>query len=338
MTKRTRYFVFGSVGFLTLGLTVALAAYFGGIRGFAEPAGPGELAYVPSDAAVVAYANVQDLMKSEFRQQMKSLEPANQQKGRDELREALGIDVERDIEYVVACMLASPTGDGTQEQNGYVLARGTFDRPRIESFIRSKGGQEQQYRGKVMFVPPVEAAQDGKPAHEMGVTFVNGSVVALGTTKALQKVIDLQFAGAATVLTNKEVMKMIEGVEPGNNAWVVGRFDVLSKQAHLPNDMARQLPQLTWFSAGGHVNGGVSASIALQARDEDAARNLHQVVAGFIALANMQAGSRPEVQAVMKSLTLNNDLSDNRVEVSFALPSATIEALKNIATSMHKPQ
>ncbi len=46
MTKRTRYFVMGSVGFLALGLTVGLAAYFGGIPGFAEPAGPTELNYV----------------------------------------------------------------------------------------------------------------------------------------------------------------------------------------------------------------------------------------------------------------------------------------------------
>ena len=53
MTKRTRYFMFGSVGLLVLGLTVGLAAMYGGIRGLARQSGPGELALVPSDAAAV---------------------------------------------------------------------------------------------------------------------------------------------------------------------------------------------------------------------------------------------------------------------------------------------
>ena len=127
MTKRTRYFVMGSVGFMAVALTVGLAAYYGGIRGFAEQAGPDELNYVAADAAVVAYANVKDLMKSEFRQQIKALEPADQEQGQAELKNTLGIDIERDIDYVVACMLASPTLDGGNAKNGYVLAHGRFD-------------------------------------------------------------------------------------------------------------------------------------------------------------------------------------------------------------------
>ena len=90
MTKRTRYFVMGSVGFMAVGLTVGLAAYYGGIRGFAEPAGPDELNYVAADAAVVAYANVQDLMGSQFRQQIKALEPADQEQGQAELKNTPG--------------------------------------------------------------------------------------------------------------------------------------------------------------------------------------------------------------------------------------------------------
>jgi hypothetical protein len=338
MTKRTRYFMFGSVGFMALALTAGVAAYYGGVRGFAQPAGPGELAYVPSDAAVVAFANVKDLMGSQFRQQLKGLEPAEQQKGRDELRNTLGIDVENDIEYVVACMLASPTADANQKM-GYILANGTFDRPRIEAFIREKGGVEQSYRGKNMFVHEAmvpEAGAEMTNSHaEMGVTFISDRIVAMGNTAALKKVIDLQFGGA-TVLTNSEVMTMIEGVERGNNAWVVGRFDVLSKQAHLPNGVASQLPQVTWFSAAGHVNGGLNGMVSLQARDAESAKNLQQVAAGFLALANMQASTRPELQLLTKSIQLNADAGNNTVSVSFTLPAAAIDALKNAAASAHQ--
>jgi hypothetical protein len=328
MTKRTKYFLMGSVGFLAVSLAVGLTAYYGGVRGFAEPAGPAELAFVPNDAAVVAFADVKSLMTSQFRQQMKALEPAQQQEGRDEIRGALGIDIEQDIDYVVACLLAPPAA-GTASPNGYVLARGRFDQPRIEMFIREKGGVEQVYRDKKMFVHTPEIPVDSTIPHqptEVGVTFISPQVVAFGSTAALKKVIDIQYAQAQTVTSNAEVMKMIAGVEPGNNAWVVGRFDVLSQQAHLPTEVAGRLPQVTWFSAGGHVNGGVNGSVSLTARDEEAAKNLQAVAGGFIALANMQAAQRPDLQAIMKTVNLNND--GNTVTVSFSLPSTMIEALK----------
>jgi hypothetical protein len=332
MTKRTRYFLAGSVGFLVVTLAVGVVAYYGGVPGFAEPAGPTELSFVPSDAAVVAYADVKSLMTSQFRQQMKALEPVDRQEGRDEIKNTVGIDIEQDIDYVVACVLAAPAAGadvGTAAApNGYILAHGRFDQARIEAFIREKGGVEQVYREKKMFVHPQEATADGTVANrpEMGVTFINASVVALGATAALKKAIDIQHADAQTVTSNAEVMKMIGTVEPGNNAWVVGRFDVLSQQAHLPSEVTGRLPQVTWFSAGGHVNGGVNGTVSLTARDPEAAKNLQAVIGGFVALANMQAASRPELQAIMKGVALSND--NNTVTMSFTVPSTMIEALK----------
>ena len=112
---------------------------------------------------------------------------------------------------------------------------------------------------------------------------------------------------------------------------MVGRFDALTSEAHLPAEVQRQLPQLTWFSASGHVNGGVSGSLSVQARDQEACTNLQQVVAGFIALAKMQAGSRPELNALLQSITLGGNTSDNTVSVSFTVPPAALEALKAAA-------
>src|SRR5512140_1527714 len=271
MTKRTRYFMFGSVGLLVLGLTVGLAAYYGGIRGLARQSGLGELGLVPNDAAVVAYANVRELMASQFRQQMKDLGAAPPQQGQNELRNAVGIDVEKDIDYVVACLLAG--GAGTDGRSGYVVAHGTFDRPRIEAFIRGKGGVEEQYKGRTLFLHPVVGHGDEATVnsnHPLAMTFVEPGVVALGTADALHKAIDVSIGATPAVTANHEMMKMIGGVQSGN-AWVVGRFDAITSEAHLPAEVQRQLPQLTWFSASGHVNGGVSGSLSVQARDQEAA-------------------------------------------------------------------
>ncbi len=332
MTKRTRYFMFGSVGLLTLGLTVGLAAYYGGIRGIAGQSGPGELAFVPSDAAVVAYANVRDLMASQFRQQMKDFGTAAPQQGQNELKAAVGIDLEKDIDYVVGCLLATAPGAGTDSRSGYVLAHGRFDRARIEAYMRGNGVVEEQYKGRTLLIHPGTAAVEtpAKNPHPLAMTFVEPGVVALGTAEALHHVIDVTTGAAPAVTANREMMKMVRSVESGN-AWVVGRFDALTGEAHLPAEVQRQLPQLTWFSASGHVNGGVSGSLSVQARDQEAAANLQQVVAGLIALAKLQAGSRPELNVLLQSITLGGNTSDNVVSVSFTVPPAALEALKAAA-------
>jgi len=174
----------------------------------------------------------------------------------------------------------------------------------------------------------------GGEAQEMGVTFISNEVVALGTATALQKVIDVQTGAAPGVRSNGDVMKMIEGVASGN-AWAVGRFDVLSKQANLPTEVQSQMPQLTWFSAMGHVNGGVAGTITVEARDEEGAKNLRAVVGGFIGLAKMQAASKPELNALAQSINMNAD-SGNTVSVSFTVPSAAIDALKTASGLVHK--
>jgi len=72
MTTKTRYFVISSLLVLTVGLGTGLVAYYVGLptSAFSSRGGPDELQYVPRDAAVLAYANVQDIMTSDLRRQL----------------------------------------------------------------------------------------------------------------------------------------------------------------------------------------------------------------------------------------------------------------------------
>src|SRR5688572_18758303 len=124
MTKKTRYFMGGSAAVLVAGLGTGLVAYYGG--GFpalsASRSGPSELAYVPAQSAVVAYANVREVMDSQLRQRLKLVMP--QEHGQKEFQDQTGIDIERDIDYVVAAASAVGTADGSPEPTGLVIARG----------------------------------------------------------------------------------------------------------------------------------------------------------------------------------------------------------------------
>jgi hypothetical protein len=123
-------------------------------------------------------------------------------------------------------------------------------------------------------------------------------------------------------------MNLVKSLDSGN-AWAVGRFDVLQSRAHLPSDVASRLPAITWFAVSGHVNGGLRGTIRAEARDEDAANNLRDVVRGFLALGKMQAGGRPEIESMMQSLELSG--TGKTVALSFSVPAEVFDVIANAA-------
>jgi hypothetical protein len=119
-----------------------------------------------------------------------------------------------------------------------------------------------------------------------------------------------------------------------SNAWAVGRFDALAQEAKLPSEIQAQIPQIQWFSAAGHVNGGVSGVFKAETRDKESADNLRDVVRGFLGLAKMQANARPELKAMVDSLQLGGD--DKSVSLAFEVPSEVLDALEALAKSRHQ--
>src|SRR5262245_49662627 len=99
MTAKTRYFLITSVLVLVVGVGTGLVAYYVGIPGGAlfRGDGPEELQFVPSDAAVVAYADVREIMGSEVRQRIRqALPPGAGDEGQRQFQEATGIDIQAD--------------------------------------------------------------------------------------------------------------------------------------------------------------------------------------------------------------------------------------------------
>src|SRR5918992_1680119 len=111
MTTRTRYFVIVSLLILGIGVGTGLLAYYVGFQpgGLSVRRGPDELQFLPRDATLIAYANVQDLMVSEVREKLLRALP-DKQDGHREFQNLTGINIETDIDRVVACL--APSLDG----------------------------------------------------------------------------------------------------------------------------------------------------------------------------------------------------------------------------------
>jgi hypothetical protein len=349
MTVKTRYFVIVSLLVVGVGLGTGLVAYYVGFptSAFLIRGGPEELRYLPSTATVVAYADVQQVMASELRQHFReSVLPGAQENGQREFQDLTGINIETDLDHVVACLDASGTG-ANNPGSGVVLAKGRFAEVKIEALMREHGALVEVYKGKRLItaltpafpstpdVPFPAPAVPKIPRQSFSLTFVEPGLVALGTTTLVQHVIDLHNGGGESALTNEGLMERVRALD-GGNVWAVGRFDVLRARANLPEAVADRLPPITWFSVSGRVDGGFQAVLSAEARDDEAAKNLRDVVRGFLALAKLQVGSKPEYQRFVDSLEIKG--TGNTVALSLDVPAQVFDALSAVMPKPHKKE
>jgi hypothetical protein len=324
MTKRTRYFMFGSVTVLLVGLCTGLVAYYTGMPmgAFGPTEGPSELQYVPADAVLVAYADVREVMRSELRKKLHStMARKHDDQGQEEFQKATGIDIEHDIDHVVAFMEPSQA----EPYSGMVLANGRFDVARLEALAREHGGRIEEYKGKRLISKNAGELGD-KSDRSFTFAFIGPGLVGVGETSVIKHAIDRQ--GGQSVLANREMMNLVNDMDD-SNAWAVGRFDALISQAKLPEGVISKIPAVRWFSANTHINGGVRGTIRAEARDEQAGQNLRDVVQGFLALAKMQAGQKPELQGLLESLQLRG--TGKTVSLSFEVPAQVIDLIGEAA-------
>ena len=322
MTKRTRYFMAGSAAVLAAGLGTGLVAYYtGGFQPVSASAVANELRYVPADTKLVAYADVRAIMDSELRARLKEALPMPEH-GQKEFQEQTGIDIERDIDYVVAALATD-----AEQARPLVVARGRFNDTQLEGLIREHGGTVEDYKGKRLVVAPKgEHGNHGggsQPTTSSWPSSSRGSSRS-ATATAVRTAIDAQLT-AHSITSNNEMMDLVTDIGRNNNAWAVGRFDILAAQAKLPEQISRQLPAVKWFAAAGHVNGGVSGTLRAEARDDAAAENLRDVVRGFLALARMQAQADPRAAGLIDSLQLTG--SGKTVALSFSVPAEILDMI-----------
>ncbi len=320
MTTRTRFFLLASTLVIVVGLCTGLVAYYGGLPTFASTraAGPEELKYVPADAAIVAYANVRDVMASQFRQSLRQVLPDQDKQGQNEFQAKTGIDIEHDIDHVVACV---EPGQG-DDHNGFVMLRGNFDSARLEELAREHGATPSAQQ-----IPNVRMLRwnHGGPHGDKGgaIAFVEPGLIAIGDEAIVTRA--LTQADGANILSNDELMGMVTDVEGNANLWAVGRVDALAKDKNLPPQIASQIPSVKWFSASSRINGGLSGVLRAEARDDEAAKNLRDVIQGGLALAKLQTGNKPEFDSLLRSVQLSG--SGKTVAISFEVPSEFIQAM-----------
>lgn len=308
MTTRTRYVVLGGAGVLVAGLAGGLGAWLSGnLPGLVlAQERPDELRYLPSEATLISFANVRDVMDSELRRRLREIQP--DLGGRREFRERTGIDIEEDIDYFVSGLVP----DGPNGVSGIAVLAGRFDASRLETLAVAVGGSATEHGGRRLVT-----VGDGA----LAMAFLEPGVVALGSEALVRRAVDLPSTGGG-VDSNERLMGLLRHVGEGSNAWTVGRLDDGAAGDWLPDEVEQQVSQVTGFAVGGRVNGGVSGTLTAEAADEETGRNLRDLLQGFLALARLQADSRPELGGLLDSIRLS--ATGATVTLSFELPAEVV--------------
>ena len=178
------------------------------------------------------------------------------------------------------------------------------------------GGTVETYRDTKLVTKQDENGEGGTLA------FLEPGLVAIGTTTAVKKAIDAKLT-ATSVTSNDEIMTLVAQIEQSHNAWALGRFEALTSQANLPEQIAKQLPPVKWFTTGVHINGGVTGMVRVEATDEDAAELLRRQLNGALAFGEMMSRSDVRIATALKAIQLSG--TGKTVQLSFTVPGELLQ-------------
>lgn len=330
MTQRTRYFLTGASLVIVVGLAVGLMAYFNANGALAmRGAGPVELSYVPDDVSALAFADVRRVMDSEFRQRIRQLMPTGEAK--DELQVQIGLDLEHDIDTVVAGF----SGTDPSSPGGIVLVRGRFDDDLIETTAVQHGATATDYQGKRLLTSPHlpygSESDEGAQPKAGALAFLEPGLLALGDLATVQRAIDAQTSGR-DVTRNAELMAFVSEVEAGNSAWMVSNVGALADSADIegmPEQIRSQVGAVQWLIASANVNGGVNGTLRAEARDIESADQMRDLIRGGLAAGKLIGGEDPRVQALLDSVQLTG--MGTTVALSFTVSPELLDVINGLA-------
>jgi hypothetical protein len=326
---RSRNVLLGSAVFVGLGSTAALSALF--LQGPRSGVGPlpAEALALPSETRFLVGVDVKRLVASPLYRRYAGTMPA----ALSDIKAKTGLDPERDIDRIVL------TSAGDTASSGVVFVWGTFKAADVTRAVEApehKGLESKKVGGETLLT-----YKDANGT-SVAVVLLNEHSILLGGAQGVEKVLLSLGAGAAPLRSNPTLMELLPRVRPGATLWMVGDQSLL---AALPRTLpgggmgdvpSLNLPPLKSLVATADLDPAIVFEVNGQATDPAAAKNLAEIIRGFIALFTMQAAQKPELQSLASAVSVTNDQS--RVLLSARLPYALLDALQNRKASPSPPK
>ncbi len=320
---RSRVAVLVSSIVVVLGLVAGLGALWLSQARAAVGPMPAEALVLPADSRFVMGFDVKRFTASPFYARFAS-ERGMQPEALQELEEKTGLNPARDIDQIVVA--GTPAASrGT----GVAMVFGRFDTYKLGRAMETEG---KAVGHNVDGVSVYGFKEDDARAQPLALALLDESHLLFGPRPAVEAAVGSRTRGETPLRTNAVLIGLVEKVRPGSTFWMVGDQTLL---AGMPTSVPApggtegatvNLPALKSLTVTGDVDPQVSLSLTGEAVDEMAAKNLADVVRGFVALVSLQARQKPELQQLASAVSVTTE--QNRVLVSARVPYEVLDALR----------
>jgi hypothetical protein len=315
---RSRLAVLVSTVVVVLGVMAGLGALWLDPARAAVGPMPGEALVLPADARFVMGFDVKRFAASPFYARFAAQRGMKPEALR-ELEEKTGLDPARDVDRIVIA--------GTGRGIGLALVTGRFDLYKLGRALET-GGKAKGYRHEGLSL--YAFGEEGGRASALA--FLDETSLLFGEKDRVEAAAASRVRGDAPFKGNAVLVGLLEKVRPGSTFWMVGDQSLL---AGMPTSVPApgasgdgatvSLPALQSVTVTGDLDPQVSLQVVGGAKDALAAKNLADVVRGFVALASLQAQQKPELLQLASAFTVATE--EDRVLVSARIPYEMIEAL-----------
>jgi TonB family protein len=285
-------------------------------------ADPGLVSLAMPDSQVMAGVNFEQVMLSPFGQYLTTQAgQLTNNAGLPKLIETAGFDPRRDLREILISAKLVPNAN-----EALVLARGTFDVPKILEAARASGATVDTYQG----APFVEMSKQGAMA------FPDSTLVVSGDPASVRAAIDRI---AAPTAIGSALAVQVNQLSTTEDAWFVETIPLSQLQPKAPGAPgANSGPTLIYGKvqqASGGVKFGANAVVNLQAvlPTEQDASAMAALLKGLPALLQM-GGAKGEANQIVALLqSLNATVDGTVVKVSLSIPEQQIEQMMQMQNS-----
>jgi hypothetical protein len=326
---RSRLVVLGSALVVGTGAMAAVGAlYLDPARAAVGPLPPQALS-IPAGTRYVMGLDVKRFVASPLYTKFSAARAANRPQAFAELEEKTGLNPERDVDniYIAGSQAGVPGRGG----DALVVVVGRFDRYKVSRAIETahKGVTSKNVQGTTVYLFNEDSGGRGSGA----AAFLDDNTLVMGAQAAVEQTVGARARGEAPLRDNAALLGLLESVRAGSTFWMVGDQTLLS---NLPKaipgpggpgtSQSLELPALKSLVVTGDLEPQVSIDLNGEAGDEPAAKNLADVVRGFVALASLQASQKPELKQLASAISVTTETT--HVHVAARVPYEVLESLQ----------
>jgi hypothetical protein len=315
--NRSRVLLVSTLSVVGLGLLVAFGVRLAFVRAAVGPL-PSEALDLPPEVRSLVGLDVKRFVASPFYAKFGQAGSPMRLQAFDELKRSAGIDPERDIDRLIVASL------GSTRKEAVALALGRFDTARLDQNLTSAavGMSKTAVGGTSLY----RSSDPSRPPRAIAI--LGPGSLALGSASMVEDLVARRGGGA--LKGNAQLLALVERIGSAHTFWMVtddsalSQLDATSRPSGAPS-LPLGLPPFKNAVITADFEPEVTLALGAETADEQTARNLADMIRGFVALASLQAQQKPELAELSRAVTTATE--GPRVNLSCRASYALLEAL-----------